>query len=170
MIRTNWTKSLVILSGLILLLACLGPTQPPASHLAVPVQPVLVQLATSQPDRMVSIIVQKNRTAARVEDQVAELGGRVTAELHLINGFAAQMSAGRALKLAANSGVRWVSLDAPMYSASSDASLSWATTIGRVVQNQFTDAANMVDGSGLGPNGSFGYRMGNAKGSFSGFQ
>ena len=60
---------------------------------------------------MVRVIVQQMAGARGAEAQVTKLGGTVTQDLHIINAFAAEMTAESALELARNESVRWVSLD-----------------------------------------------------------
>jgi serine protease AprX len=76
-------------------------------------QPELIALATRQPEAPIDVIVQKNGVDAPVEQQLAQLGGAVTMDLHIINAFAARLSAQAALILARSEYVRWISLDAP---------------------------------------------------------
>ncbi|MCE7987634.1 MAG: hypothetical protein DYG89_41245, partial [Caldilinea sp. CFX5] len=45
----------------------------------------------------------------------------------------------------------------------------WATALGTVSATDIVDAANMVDPTGFGPDGLYGYRAGNGKGAFAGF-
>lgn len=134
-------------------------------------QPLLMELAANEPEQIVSVIIQKQNGAARVEEDVARLGGKVTKELGLIHAFVADLPAGKAIELAHSVDVQWVSLDASMATAqtSSNTSTSWATAIGTAITNQYTNANMIVDGEGLGPNETFGSRIGNGKGTFSGF-
>ena len=81
------------------------------------IQPLLLQMAAEQPDSMVSVIVQKAAQGKSVETLVARLGGQVTtADLRIINGFAAELPAKALALLAQTEGVRWVSYDAPVKS------------------------------------------------------
>src|ERR1051325_1208864 len=48
-------------------------------------------------------------------------------------------------------------------------STAWATSVGTIIANQYTNASLIVDGEGLGPNRTFGNQSGNAKGTFAGF-
>jgi serine protease AprX len=84
--------------------------------MALNAQPVLVQVADRNPDQSVSVIIQKLTGASGVEDQVRALGGAVTRNLSIIHAFSAEMTAGAAIEMARSSGVRWVSLDAPVTS------------------------------------------------------
>jgi serine protease AprX len=68
-------------------------------------------LATAQPETAVSVIVQKSAADSQAEAQAAALGGTVTQDLHLINAFAANMTAASAVRLAADPHVRWISLN-----------------------------------------------------------
>jgi serine protease AprX len=154
-----------------MIMAVAGSGSLPTVTLASRAQPLLVQLAATEPQKIVSVIVQKNANATGLEEQVADLGGKVTKDLPIINAFAAEMTAGEAAELALSANVRWLSLDEPMVTAqtSSETSTSWATTIGTEIANQYTNADLMVDGEGLGPNTTFGSRAGNGKGTFGGF-
>jgi serine protease AprX len=108
-------KILTLLLGLWLITGLLGPAVP-SSHIAWKAQPVLIQMADKNPDQFVSVIVQKLAGTAGVEDRVRELGGIVTHDLKIINAFSAEMTARTTLEIAHSSGVRWVSLNAPMVS------------------------------------------------------
>src|SRR5215216_2523518 len=134
-------------------------------------QPLLIELATNKPEQIVSVIVQKQDGATRVEDEVARLGGKVTKDFGIIHAFAADLSAGKAIELAHSADVQWVSLDASMVTAQTTSTTftSWATAIGTAITNQYTNVNFIVDGEGLGPNDTFGSRAGNGKGTFSGF-
>jgi hypothetical protein len=77
-------------------------------------QPVLLELAATRPDEVVSVIVQEARTDSSLEELVARLGGTVTRDLPIINAFAAELPAQAVLELAKAEGMRWVSLDAPV--------------------------------------------------------
>lgn len=135
-------------------------------------QPMLIQLATAEPEQIVSVIIQKNADAIGLEEQVAYLGGKVTKDLRMINAFVAELPAGKAVEMARSPGVHWINLDAPMFSAETSTpttSTTWATSIGTEISNQYTDANLIVDGDGLGPNATFGSRVGNGKGTFGEF-
>ena len=89
-------------------------SSPPQPEKLTKAQPQLAQLAAEKPETLVRVIVQQFAGTSGTEDQVAALGGRVTQDLHIINAFAAEMTAEAALNLARSEAVRWVSLDAPM--------------------------------------------------------
>ncbi len=78
------------------------------------VQPILRQMAASQPETVVGVIVQKAGSGQSPEELVRLLGGRVTKDLGIINAFAAELPAGEVERLAGDPGVRWISLDAPV--------------------------------------------------------
>ena len=81
------------------------------------VQPLLLEQAAEDPTALVDVIVQQGEKGERAEALVAQLGGVVTKDLHLISAFAAQIPAGKLLELAQAASVRWISLDAPLMSA-----------------------------------------------------
>ena len=101
----------------VLVLGLFGSAAPAQGFEAAKAQPVLVELAAQDPGQMVRVIVQKVAGATGAEERVSALGGQVTQDLHIINAFAAEMSAKDAVQLSKASGVRWVSLDAAMESS-----------------------------------------------------
>ncbi len=113
----NWGgkgKHVSLLVVLALVLSLVIPLAAPLTPSAARVQPLLLEMAAQQPDQLVSVIVQKTAQDDRVEKAVRTLGGKVTLDLYIINGFAAQLTAQAATQLGRVDGVRWVSLDAPM--------------------------------------------------------
>jgi serine protease AprX len=78
------------------------------------VEPSLMTLAYERPDASLHVIVQKLTKDTAVEDLVVRLGGTITHNLHIINGFAATLPARAVPELAHAEGVRWVSLDVPV--------------------------------------------------------
>jgi serine protease AprX len=76
--------------------------------------PALADLAAKRPGTRVETIVQfqSGTKAGQARGIVRDAGGRVTGELHVINGLAARMTAGDAKRLASMDGVRAVSLNA----------------------------------------------------------
>jgi len=102
----------LLLAGALLI----GVTGPASITFAANLHPFLAQMAAVSPGQTVAVIVQKADTSQAAEQRVAQLGGTVTKDLGLINAFAAEMTARDAAQLASSSGVRWISLDAPMAS------------------------------------------------------
>jgi serine protease AprX len=80
------------------------------------ISPSLSDLADRHPRRQVQVIVQLDADSkpAAGRDLVRSLGGRVTGDLRIIHGLAAEMNAGAARKLAGSAGVHTVSLNAPV--------------------------------------------------------
>ena len=108
----NWARAFSILMLLALAMAFAAPTQ--ATIPAPRAQADLLALAAEHPTTQVAVIVQKQARDASVERLVVQLGGNITADLHIINAFAARLPAGAVLELARSASVRWVSLDAPV--------------------------------------------------------
>jgi serine protease AprX len=111
----RWRLSLWLVVALMLPLVAVAPVQAPS--LAQHIQPLLLQMAAEQPEATVGVIVQKAAQDSHLEEVVTSLGGIVTQDLHIINAFAAEMTAEAAVKLARTESVRWVSLDAPVTSS-----------------------------------------------------
>ena len=80
------------------------------------IQPELANLAVQAPNTVVTVIVQKTKGDSRVEQDIAQLGGRVTRDLNIIDAVAAEMTATDAVRLGSYSSVRWISVDAKMMS------------------------------------------------------
>ncbi|MBI5029674.1 MAG: S8 family peptidase [Chloroflexi bacterium] len=108
----NWKSAFGVL--VLLALIALIPVATPVSISAAQVQPLLLEMAFAQPDATVSIIVQKSTKDSQVENLLATLGGRITDDLWMINGFAAQVKAKDVSQLASTYGVHAISWDAPV--------------------------------------------------------
>jgi len=136
------------------------------------IQPILRQMAASQPETIVGVIVQKAGNGHSPEELVRLLGGEVTKDLRIINAFAAELPAGEVERFARDPGVRWVSFDAPVIRQGDPATyITWATAQGTSLATHIKDAAYIYD-SYTGPNGSYGYggwKGGKNQGAFGGF-
>lgn len=111
---SRFNKPLQILIALILIFGIFSPAAAPSEATPAKAHPLLVEMASVAPEQQVAVIVQKSDKSDQTEALVRRLGGEVTKDLHIINAFAAEMSASAALELARDPGVRWVSLDAPV--------------------------------------------------------
>ena len=117
-----WNASAVALAAAVCVLAALVAATGPAAlgfgngqtANAPAVSPALAQVAADHPSKPVEAIVQLDRgtTPEAGKQLVAELAGRTTDELPIINGLVAHMSASAAAKLAGKQGIRAVSLNA----------------------------------------------------------
>ena len=117
-----WNASAVALAAAVCVLAALVAATGPAAlgfgngqtANAPAVSPALAQVAADHPSKPVEAIVQLNRgtTPEAGKQLVADLAGRTTDELPIINGLVAHMSASAAAKLAGKQGIRAVSLNA----------------------------------------------------------
>ncbi len=112
-LSVSWgEKAARLVLALALILPLLFVAQPaPVTGTA---QPALLTLAADRPTETVRVIVQRAGDSGAAEALVAELGGRIIKDLHIINAFAAELSARAARELAASPAVRWISLDAPV--------------------------------------------------------
>ena len=81
--------------------------------------PALADLAVSKPGKRVEVIVQltPGTERAAATPLIERLGGRVTRDLHIINGLGAKLTAADARELAAQPSVRAVSLNGAVESA-----------------------------------------------------
>ncbi len=110
-------KKLAYFATVILLLVmAFYPSVLPVQVQAAHAQTELAQYAAMQPQKQVEVIVQKVGQGSAAEEAVARLGGTVTADLQIINAFAARLPAAAAMELASDASVRWVSLDSPVNS------------------------------------------------------
>lgn len=78
--------------------------------------PALLQLAQERPNEKIRVIVQRKAWEQLPEQALQRAGGKVMRELPIINGFAMELPARAVAALAKSKGVRWISLDAPMFS------------------------------------------------------
>jgi len=164
---TKLQKSLCLFLNLFLISSLFAFAPSSSVNTIVKAQAALVEMAASDQNEVVNVIVQKVDETTSVEKQVSRLGGEVTKDLNIIDAFAAEMTAGSAMEIARSSNVRWVSLDAPVQQAiASTRFTAWASANGTVVANGFTNYANML--SPVGKNGNFGYGS-RVKGAFGGF-
>ncbi len=177
-------KTLPLLLVIVLAMGLAAPAGVTAARSAAGprLHPALAQLAAASPGQTVSVIVQKTGTTDAAEALARRLGGHVTQDLHIINAFAAEMTAGAARELALSPAVRWVSPDAPTQGAVANAVFTtWATQLGTVTSNSFSTAAffsggtsgsfteaGLIVDSALGPNGTIGSGS-NAQAAFTGF-
>jgi serine protease AprX len=120
MSQTKFYKSFLFLLGILIITTLLGPAAPQLGSTVLKAQPILVQIATSDPNQIVNVIVQKTTQATQVEEQVINLGATDVQDLKIINALSARMSASAVLEIARSSEVRWVSLDAPVVSSACD--------------------------------------------------
>ena len=114
---------LVILSLVLSLLMPLTAVPEPAlaNNKRPKASPYLLRLAQSHPNDMFRIIVQKDASQKNALDEepeqtVKNAGGKVKKKLGLINGFAAQLSGRELEKLVKRNKVRWIAVDAPLFS------------------------------------------------------
>src|SRR5688572_8624641 len=166
MIRSKLYKSIIFFLGLFVVTTLLGPATPAPT--AVKAQPILVQIAASDPGQTVSVIVQKTAGAVNVEKQVAYLGGTAIQDLKIINALAARMSVRAALEISRRSDVRWVSLDALMVSTACSQCIDTSRLANSYVRTiraeQIWNSSPYLQGQGIGvavvdsgvnPNGDF---------------
>jgi serine protease AprX len=123
--RMRWMSALVasavLTVGVIIALSVVGkpltaPVAAPTSEAggsSATLDPRIGTLAAHQPNRIVEAIVQfkAGMTAAAQRADVARVGGRITGNLHIINGVAAKLSASHAGRLASSADVHAVSLN-----------------------------------------------------------
>lgn len=78
------------------------------------IHPALDQVIAQSPEATIRVIVQKQITGDSIEHLVANLGGEVVSDLHIINALSAEIAANAIPELAKANGIRWISLDAPV--------------------------------------------------------
>ncbi|MBI5302777.1 MAG: S8 family peptidase [Chloroflexi bacterium] len=162
----NWGKRRGLVRSALLLVAllCLATTgatgipliSAPTNATAVPVnvQPILTKYASENPDSLVSVIVQKTGADTRAEELVTRLGGRVTTDLSIINGFAAELQAKDVARLAHVEGVRQISLDAVMTSTTCTQCIDTATLANAYIRaigaDKVWNKSPYLQGQGIG--------------------
>ena len=109
-------RGLAIAGLLMSLLVPLLPASAAAKSEPERVHPALAKMASEDPNQSVRVIVQGYQPGVDLGTEVMAKGGKNGKALSLIKGYAAEMPAAKALELAKNSDVKWVSIDAPMVS------------------------------------------------------
>jgi serine protease AprX len=121
----NWggtgSKALFLTISFIFLLVLVVPG-PAIKTTVAKIQPVLLNLATEEPDSLVDVIVQKTGNNNTANTLTETLGGAVTRDLPIINAFAAQIPAEAVLELAQSPDVNWISFDGPVMKVSDSGS------------------------------------------------
>jgi len=151
---TKLHKSFSLFLNLFIITSFFAVSVPSSGNAIVKAQPVLMHIAASDQDQIVSIIVQKVTGATDVEKQVFRLGGKVTQDLSIINAFSAEMTAGAALEIARSSEVHWVSLDAAMVSTGCtkciDTSKLTNAYVRAIGADKIWNASPYLQGNGIG--------------------
>ena len=171
-LRFKWRSTLLMSAALTLIaLFVLAPAALASSPPAQGQQPAATVAVA--PDTQVDVIVQTASSfpgiLGDIKTLVWRLGGEITQELWIINGFAATVPAGSLDELSAYPGIKWVSLDGEMMKTATTAQFTtWATEIGTSQSSRYTDPRAAVD-SPLGPNGTFFAAGDNTTSSLTGF-
>jgi serine protease AprX len=164
-LRIRWTEALRIRWGVVgmstfvsaglLVLTVLVAVQLPSQLAQAELPPSgtsLTELASTQPGKKVDVIVQLERgtSATRAASLVHAAGGEVTRDLHIINGFGAQLNAAAAADLAREPGVRSVSLNGVVKPSAIDIS-HLATAYNQSIRsNRVWNADGGATGDGVG--------------------
>jgi hypothetical protein len=105
-----------------LLVSLLSGLLPASGLLAVDannkMQPLLRHLASEEPALLVDLIVQYRANSTNLTSLIANLGGKITRELSLIQALAITLPISQAAVLARQPDVRWLSLDSQLYKSS----------------------------------------------------
>ena len=148
------SRFFTLLIILLLLTGSFGPRTSAARNPFTRTQSALVDLALSNPAQTVRVIVQKANESQEAETQVAALGGRVTSDLRIINGFAAELTAQSAVELARNVTIRWISLDAPVVSTACTSCIDTSQLANAYIRairaDQVWNTAPYLQGAGIG--------------------
>ena len=139
------------IAAVLLAVAAVLIASAPAVARASPRDPRLTQLAKAHPTRKAEVIVQfKSGTPARqARTIVRRHHGRVTKHLRAVRGYAVQLKARDAVKLARSRRVRRVTLDAPMRTTVPPGAGTLATTYPKTVGADKLWAAG-ITGRGIG--------------------
>ncbi len=142
-IMSKYRRPVQAILVLLMLLSLLGPAAVPVAATSPRIHPVLNQIAIEEPDQLVSVIVQQAGHDDLAENMARRLGGEVTRDLHIINAFAANMTASSARQLASSNTVRWVSLDAPVASTNGGGKGGGGNTCTDCPPNHYLETLNV---------------------------
>ncbi len=115
-----WRVVSVMVVGALASAPAAVPAAVVAQSAAPRLSPLVAALAAEQPEAMLDVIVRKAAPGDAVEAWVTQHGGAVTADLHLLNAFAARLPAALAASLADQPTVQQVALDAPVRAVDAD--------------------------------------------------
>jgi serine protease AprX len=112
----------------------------------------LAALAASDPERQVEAIVrfEQGTSPSAARNVIANAGGQITRELHIIGGFGVQLSASKALTLSQRAGVKTVSLNAAVKPSSVDTSKLETVYTSSINANEVWSGNKGADGEGVG--------------------
>ena len=153
MLKKTLSTSLNLFVALRMVIGFL-PLGSPGLEQSAHIQPILTEWATRAPDKVVRVIIQKAADGSAVEQDVAQLGGRVTRDLSIIHAVAAEMTAEAALRLSHYASVRWISVDAHMMSNACancvDTTKLANAFIYSIRANQAWNSSAYLQGNGIG--------------------
>ncbi|MCL5959795.1 MAG: hypothetical protein M1358_10885 [Chloroflexi bacterium] len=114
--KKQTTRLVALLLILTLLLPVITTPVGAAAPKRVKIHPDLVKIAADTPDETVRVIVQGENSAGDLDAKLDRRAAKNKKSLPTIKGIAAEMTASEAQDLASDSGVEWVTVDAPMAS------------------------------------------------------
>jgi serine protease AprX len=154
LIMTRWKQNFLILLILAITFTLIGPVAAQPVDNSARIQPYLLDIATTAPDQIISVIVQRNPGSSELEKRVVQLGGKITQDLAIIDSFVAEMPAGSAYKIAKDPGVRWVSLDSPLVASRCKDCVDTSSLVNTYVQSvradQVWNQKPLLQGQGIG--------------------
>ena len=106
-------KLIQLLMALVLVSSLLAPAALQVAARPAAIHPALAEVAATNPEEMVRVIVIKAGSDDRAESIIEQLGGTIYHDLYMINAFAAELSARAAVRLGQHASVNWVTLDGP---------------------------------------------------------
>ena len=150
----RWHRFLVVL--MLVLLCGTFINAMPHSTLAPRANSQLLQIAAERPATLLNVIIQKLTHDQSIETKIQDMGGTITRDLPIINGFVAQLYAGTLLQLAYDANIRWISPDAPVVKQSCttqdciDPAKLASAYIQTIAADQVWNRASPIRGQGIG--------------------
>jgi serine protease AprX len=128
-----------------------GWSDQPAAAVGGSASPSLTHMAAAHPGKTVEVIVQleQGTSLASGKALIQSHDGHVTRDLHIINGFGAQMPAAKAASLATEQGVRRVSLNAAIKKTALKADDLATSYNGAIVSQKAWDGSYTGKGVGV---------------------
>jgi serine protease AprX len=116
--------------------------------------PQLVELANRAPEQRISVIIQKGLSSKNLEQQITQLGGKISQQLAIINALSAEIPAGAIKELGVNPGVRWISPNATVQNSGCtnciDTSKLVSAYIRTIGADKVWNEAPYIQGQGIG--------------------
>jgi serine protease AprX len=116
--------------------------------------PQLIELAEQSPDQYISVIIQRELSSKNLEQQIVQLGGKISQQFTIINAVSAEIPAKAIKELGANPSVRWISPNAAVQESACSGCVDTSKLVSAYIRtiraDQVWNEAPYIQGQGIG--------------------